>query len=110
MWRASTSGCSARCGSRDDPHVGRRRDRFASYGRTRDERLQSGGELMAKSFASLYRIEPGKRVQLAKRDPRDASALPDREAAEEKSREDAKVINELQDKLYAERTRALLVV
>ena len=65
---------------------------------------------MAKSFASLYRAEPGKRVRLAKLDPRDASAFPDREAAEARSRDDAKAINVLQDRLYAERTRALLVV
>jgi PPK2 family polyphosphate:nucleotide phosphotransferase len=65
---------------------------------------------MPKPFASLYRVEPGKRLHLAKVDPRDVSAFPDREAAEAKSRDDAKSINELQDKLYAERTRALLVV
>ncbi|HJU32709.1 MAG TPA: polyphosphate kinase 2 family protein [Hyphomicrobiaceae bacterium] len=65
---------------------------------------------MTKSFAAHYRAEPGKRVQLAKLDPRDASPFPDREAAEAKSREDAKAINVLQDRLYAERTRALLVV
>jgi PPK2 family polyphosphate:nucleotide phosphotransferase len=65
---------------------------------------------MAKPFAARFRVEPGKRLQLAKRDPADASAFPERDTAEEQSKADAKTINELQDKLYAERTRALLVV
>jgi PPK2 family polyphosphate:nucleotide phosphotransferase len=65
---------------------------------------------MPKSFAAKFRIEPGRRVQLAKRDPADASAFPDRKAAEEQSKADAKEINVLQDRLYAERRRALLVV
>ena len=55
-------------------------------------------------------VAPGKRVQLAKVDPRDAAAFPDREEAEKKSKEDAKAINELQDRLFAEGKRALLVV
>lgn len=65
---------------------------------------------MAKSLAAQFRIEPGKRVQLAKRDPRDASAFPDREAAEAQSRKDGVTINAWQDKLFAEGRRALLVV
>ena len=65
---------------------------------------------MAKSLAARFRIEPGKRAQLAQRDPADASAFPDRKAAEEQSTKDGAVINEWQDKLYAEGKRALLVV
>ena len=65
---------------------------------------------MAKTLAARFRIEPGKRAQLARRDPADASAFPDREAAEEQSRQDGKAINEWQDKLFAEGRRALLVV
>ena len=65
---------------------------------------------MAKILAARFRVEPGKRMQLAKHDPRDAAAFPDREEAEKKSKDDAKAINELQDKLFAEGKRALLVV
>lgn len=65
---------------------------------------------MARNFAAQFRIEPGKRAQLAERDPADASAFPDREAAEAQSRNDGAVINEWQDKLFAEGGRALLVV
>ena len=42
--------------------------------------------------------------------PDDASAFPDRQAAEEQSAKDGATINEWQDKLYAEGKRALLVV
>jgi PPK2 family polyphosphate:nucleotide phosphotransferase len=65
---------------------------------------------MPKNLAAKFRMEPGKRVQLAKRDPADASAFPDRKATEEQSRKDAAAVNEWQDKLYAEGRRALLVV
>ena len=66
---------------------------------------------MPKTFAQRqFRIAPGRRAQLARRDPADASAFPDRKAAEAQSKEDAEAINELQDKLYAEGRRALLVV
>jgi PPK2 family polyphosphate:nucleotide phosphotransferase len=65
---------------------------------------------MTNSLAQRFQIEPGRRVRLASHDPADASAFPDREAAEAKSREDAKAINDLQDRLYAEGRRALLVV
>jgi PPK2 family polyphosphate:nucleotide phosphotransferase len=65
---------------------------------------------MAKSFAAQFRIEPGKRAHLDKRNPADASAFPDRKAAEEESENAGAVINAWQDKLYAEGTRALLVV
>ena len=65
---------------------------------------------MPNSLAQRFRVRPGSRVQLARHDPADASAFPDREAAEAKSREDAQAIDELQDKLYAEGKRALLVV
>ena len=65
---------------------------------------------MAKNHMAQFRVEPRKRVQLAQRDPRDASAFPDREAAETRSKKDAETINAWQDKLFAERKRALLVV
>jgi PPK2 family polyphosphate:nucleotide phosphotransferase len=65
---------------------------------------------MAKDFAARFRVKPGERVRLSKHDPGDKSAFPDRKAAEEESAKEGPRINELQDKLYAERTRALLVV
>ncbi len=65
---------------------------------------------MSKSLAAPFRVEPGKRFQLAKIDPRDQSAFPDRKAAEAKSEDDARAINELQDRLFAEGKRALLVI
>jgi PPK2 family polyphosphate:nucleotide phosphotransferase len=71
---------------------------------------KAGDRTMGKTLAQRFRVEPGKRAQLSKYDPADATAFPDRAAAEAKSKEDAKVINDLQDRLYAERRRALLVV
>jgi PPK2 family polyphosphate:nucleotide phosphotransferase len=65
---------------------------------------------MADDLATMFRIEPGKRAKLSTRDPRDASAFPERKAAEAQSAKDAAAINDLQDKLYAEGKRALLVV
>jgi PPK2 family polyphosphate:nucleotide phosphotransferase len=70
----------------------------------------NSGCSMAKSFAAEFRFKPGKRGHLAERDPADASAFPDRKAAEEQSAKDGAVINDWQDKLYAEGRRALLVV
>jgi PPK2 family polyphosphate:nucleotide phosphotransferase len=65
---------------------------------------------MAKSFAAQFRIEPGKRAHLGRRDPGDLKAFPDREAAEAQSLKDVAAIDRLQDRLYAEGRRALLVV
>ena len=65
---------------------------------------------MAKTLAERFRIEPGKRADLGKHDPADASAFPDRAEAEAQSKADGKAINAWQDKLFAEGRRALLVV
>ena len=65
---------------------------------------------MAKDFAAQFRIEPGERAHLDKRDADDASAFPDRKAAEHQSVKDGAAINEWQDTLYAEGKHALLVV
>lgn len=62
------------------------------------------------SFAATFRIKPGKRVHLDRHDPADTSSFPDREAAEAQLAEDAMTIDALQDRLYAEGSRALLVV
>jgi PPK2 family polyphosphate:nucleotide phosphotransferase len=63
-----------------------------------------------EAMADRFRIAPGTRVNLARRDPADASAFPDRDEAEVQSKADARIINEWQDKLYAEGKRALLVI
>ena len=65
---------------------------------------------MAKDLAARFRIEPGKRAHLGWRNPAELSSFPDRAAAEDQSVKDGLVINELQDRLYAEGKRALLVV
>jgi PPK2 family polyphosphate:nucleotide phosphotransferase len=65
---------------------------------------------MAKSFAARFRIEPGKRAHLNRHDPGDLKSFSDRKAAEEQSIKDGEAINILQDRLYAEGKRALLVV
>jgi PPK2 family polyphosphate:nucleotide phosphotransferase len=65
---------------------------------------------MGKSTTGQFRIEPGQRTDLGRRDPGDLSAFPDRTAAEQQSVEDAAAIDKLQDRLYAEQKRALLVV
>jgi PPK2 family polyphosphate:nucleotide phosphotransferase len=65
---------------------------------------------MAKDFGVRFRIKPGDRVRLSKRDPADISALRDKKVARAQTEKDGIAINELQDRLYAEGKRALLVV
>jgi PPK2 family polyphosphate:nucleotide phosphotransferase len=65
---------------------------------------------LPSSRGERFSVEPRKRANLAGRDPADASAFPDRQAAERQSKADAKAINEWQDRLYAEGKRALLVI
>jgi PPK2 family polyphosphate:nucleotide phosphotransferase len=65
---------------------------------------------MAKTIAASFRIEPGKRAHLGRRDPDDLKAFPSRKAAERQSLKDGAAIDELQDRLYAEGKRALLVI
>jgi PPK2 family polyphosphate:nucleotide phosphotransferase len=57
-----------------------------------------------------FRIGPGARVRLAERDPRDKAGLAGKNAAEARTAADAEAIDALQDRLYAEGRRALLVV
>jgi PPK2 family polyphosphate:nucleotide phosphotransferase len=74
-------------------------------------RLDVGATLVSlEPMRDRFLIKPGTRANLGKRDPADASAFPDRKAAEEQSAKDGAVINDWQDKLYAEGKRALLVV
>jgi PPK2 family polyphosphate:nucleotide phosphotransferase len=53
---------------------------------------------------------PGQPFDLSKHDSGDRSLFPDKKEARVSLKKDAAVIDELQDKLYAERNRALLVV
>ena len=67
---------------------------------------------MASDFSSAFRIRPGERVELAKHDPGDASksGVADKKTARDRVEKDAAAIDALQDRLYAEGKRALLVV
>ena len=54
--------------------------------------------------------QPGAAFDLSTRDSGDRSLFPDKKDARESLKDDAEAINELQDKLYANRDQALLVV
>ncbi|MCX7313953.1 MAG: polyphosphate kinase 2 family protein [Alphaproteobacteria bacterium] len=60
--------------------------------------------------AVRFLVEPGKRSKLGERDPRDEKAFTDRAAADAQSIKDGEAIDGLQDRLYAEGKRALLVI
>ena len=57
-----------------------------------------------------YIVKPGEPFSLAKRDPRAANGSADKEAAKAQVAEDAAAIDALQDRLFAEGKRALLIV
>ncbi len=63
-----------------------------------------------KSFASRFMVKPGASFKLASADPRDTSGLTEKDAAKTQLSEDAAAIDALQDRLWAEGKRALLVV
>jgi PPK2 family polyphosphate:nucleotide phosphotransferase len=63
-----------------------------------------------KTFASKFIAAPGKKFSLAEHDPRDDSAFDDKDKAKEQLLGDAVAIDGLQDRLFAEGKRALLVV
>ncbi len=63
---------------------------------------------MSKSFASQF--QPGKDFKLADVDPRDTCGLKDKDEAKIQTEKDASAIDGLQDRLFAEGSRALLVV
>jgi PPK2 family polyphosphate:nucleotide phosphotransferase len=65
---------------------------------------------MTKPTAALFRVEPGRRANLERRDPGNHKAFPDRKAAEKQSAKDGEEIDKLQDQLFAEGKRALLIV
>ena len=64
----------------------------------------------SKSFGCRFRVEPGGNFSLSTCDPRDDSAFAAKETAKTQAAEDAAAIDELQNRLYAEGKRALLVV
>ncbi|MBC8037865.1 MAG: polyphosphate kinase 2 family protein [Rhizobiales bacterium] len=63
-----------------------------------------------QSFAAQFVAEPGKKFELAKCDPRNDGAFSDKDMAKTKLVEDAAAIDTLQNRLYAEGKRSLLVV
>jgi PPK2 family polyphosphate:nucleotide phosphotransferase len=63
-----------------------------------------------KPFGQNFMAVPGKKFDLAKCDPRDGSAFADKEKAKAQTAEDAAAIDALQDRLFAEGKRALLVI
>jgi PPK2 family polyphosphate:nucleotide phosphotransferase len=63
-----------------------------------------------KAFASKFNPAKGKPFSLAAHDPRDDSAFEDKDKAKEQLLKDAVAIDGLQDRLFAEGKRALLVV
>jgi PPK2 family polyphosphate:nucleotide phosphotransferase len=63
-----------------------------------------------KPFAANFMAEPGKKFSLAKHDPRDTSAFAEKEAAKLQMAKDAEAIDALQDRLFAEGKRSLLVI
>jgi PPK2 family polyphosphate:nucleotide phosphotransferase len=61
-------------------------------------------------MAHPYRLTPGKKVDLARIDPRDTGGVGDEAEAKVRLTLDGTEIDKLQDKLYAEGRRSLLVV
>lgn len=63
-----------------------------------------------RAIIEKLRIEPGTRAQLKERDPRDSSLFPDEKETKAATAALARDIDVLQDRLYAEGSRALLVI
>jgi PPK2 family polyphosphate:nucleotide phosphotransferase len=63
-----------------------------------------------KKIDDAVRIEPGDKMRLKKRDTVGEDLFPDKADAEKARAKCAEAINQLQDRLFAERTRTLLVV
>ncbi len=63
-----------------------------------------------KTFASRFIVKPGDTFSLSSRDPRDDKAFTDKDKAKAQTAADAQAIDALQDRLFAEGQRALLVV
>ena len=65
---------------------------------------------MAKSYSEQFRITSGKGFDLSKFDTRQTFGLKDKDEAKVQTAEDAVAIDSLQDRLFAEGKRALLVI
>jgi PPK2 family polyphosphate:nucleotide phosphotransferase len=65
---------------------------------------------LIKSINDAILVQPGEGSKLAHRSTVADELFPDREAAEAETKENAKAIDGLQDALWAERSRALLVI
>jgi polyphosphate kinase 2 (PPK2 family) len=65
---------------------------------------------MAKSLAERFRVSPGKAFKLLSVDPRDTGPFDDKDKTKAQTEKDAAAIDALQDRLFAEGKRALLVV
>src|SRR3954468_2817980 len=63
-----------------------------------------------KKLMKAFRVKPGKRIRLADIDPRDTSLLDTEEKTKSRTGQDAARIDKLQDRLYAEGRRSLLVI
>ena len=61
-------------------------------------------------IAAPFRVAPGTPAELGQRDPAGTAPFTDKKAAKAQVEKDAAAINELQDRLYAEGRRALLVI
>lgn len=68
------------------------------------------GQPKIKDVADALIAQPGQAFDLSKRDSGDRSIFPDKREARDSLKKDAIAIDELQDKLYADGNRALLVV
>lgn len=63
-----------------------------------------------KKIDAAVRVEPGATAPLRRRDASDDTLFPDKDEAKEHTEQCAKEIDALQDRLYAEQKRSLLVV
>jgi PPK2 family polyphosphate:nucleotide phosphotransferase len=77
--------------------------------RPEDEREMTMTDL-AKTLMEKLRVNPGKKARLRDRDPRDKSLFGDEQQTKASTAALAKDIDTLQDRLYAEGSRALLVI
>ena len=62
------------------------------------------------AFAKTFRVEPGQKIELGKYDPRDLGGFKDKDKTKAETEDDANAIDALQNVLYAEGKRSLLVV
>lgn len=63
-----------------------------------------------ENFGAQFIVKPGKPFKLANLDPRDDSAFGDKDKAKDQTAKDAEAIDALQNRLFAEYKRSLLVV